>query len=59
MIGIKGYEIAQKLKSTCIKQCKYKGSSLDVMEFKQKPMVPLGKDMNALSYQYRTNASSV
>ena len=58
MIGIKGYETAQKLKSTCTKQCKYKGSSLDVMEIKQKPLFPLGKDMNALSYQYPTNATS-
>ena len=59
MIGIKGYETAQKLKSTCIKQCKYKGSTLDVIEIKQKPMLPLGKDINALSYQYTIHASSV
>ena len=45
--GVKGYETAQKLKSTCIKQCRYKGSTLDVMEIRQKPMLPLGKDMNA------------
>ena len=52
MLGMKGYETAQKLRSTCIKQCKYKGSTLDVMEIKQKSMLPLGKDMNALSCPY-------
>ena len=51
MIGIKGYVTASKLKSTCIKQCKFKGSTLDSMEIDQNPMYPLGKDMNALSYQ--------
>ena len=57
MLGIKGYEASMKLKSTCIKQCKYKGSTLDVMEIKQSPMHPLGKDMNALSYQYPIRVS--
>ena len=56
MIGMKGYEAAQRLKSTCIKQCKYKGSTLDVMEIKQKSMLPLGKDMNAISYPYTENS---
>ena len=59
MIGMKGYETAQKLKSTCIKQCKYKGSTLDVMEIKQKSMLPLGKDMNAISYPYTENSPTI
>ena len=46
MIGFKGFGIIQKLKSTCIKQCNIKGSSLDIMEVEQDPIHPLGKAMN-------------
>ena len=53
MLGIKGYEITSDLKSTCIKQCKYKGSTLDMMEIEQDPLFTLGKDMNSLSCQLK------
>ena len=49
MLGFKGYEISSDLKSTLIKQCKYKGSTLDMMEIEQDPLITLGKDMNSLS----------
>ena len=47
--GVKGFETASKLKSTCMKQCRYKGTSLESTEFEQRPIVPLGNDMNVLS----------
>ena len=53
MLGIKGYEITSDLKSTCIKQCRYKGSTLDMMEIEQDPLFTLGKDMNSLSCQLK------
>ena len=52
MLAIKGYEISSDLKSTLIKQCKYKGSTLDMMEIEQDPLIKLGKDMNSFSYPY-------
>ena len=52
MLGIKGYETFSELKSTCIKQCKLKGSTLDMLEVEQDPPFTLGKDMNALDYPY-------
>ena len=50
MLGIKGYKTGTKLKSTCIKPCKFKGSSLDLIEVEQNAIFPLGKYMNTLSY---------
>ena len=50
MLGWVGYATASKLKSTCIKQCKFKGSTLETMEMEQNPLFPLGGAMNALSY---------
>ena len=50
--GIKGFETASKLKSTCMKQCRYKGTTLDATEFEQSPVFPLGNDMNVLSWPY-------
>ena len=47
--GIKGVGITSELKSTCMKQCKNKGSTLETTEFKQSPYFPIGKDMNAFS----------
>ena len=52
MLAIKGYEISSDLKSTLIKQCKYKGSTLDMMDIEQDPLIKLGKDMNSFSYPY-------
>ena len=46
--GMKGMGIINELKSTCMKQCKNKGSTLETTEFKQRPIFPIGKDMNAL-----------
>ena len=46
--GIKGFEIASKLKSTCMKQCRYKGTTVESTKFEQGPIVPLGNDMNVL-----------
>merc|ERR1712008_195039 len=43
MLGMKGYETREDLKSTCIKQCKFKGATLDLTLIKQKPIFPLGK----------------
>ena len=50
--GVKGFETASKLKSTCMKQCRYKGATLEAMEFEQSPFFPLGKDMIVLSWPY-------
>ena len=47
MLGVNGYTTASKLKSTCIKQCKFKGSTLETMEMEQNPLFPLGEAMNA------------
>ena len=47
--GLKGMGITSELKSTCMKQCKNKGSTLETDEFKQSPFFPIGKDMNAFS----------
>ena len=48
MLGVKGYGIASKLKSTCLKQCKYKVSNLETMELEQGHLYPLGKYTNGL-----------
>ena len=50
MVGVKGYITATKLKSTCVKQCKFKGSYLHLTEFEQTPLHQLGKHMNTLSH---------
>ena len=50
MLGAKGYATASKLKSTCMKQCKFKGSTIETLEMEQDPLFPLGEAMNALSY---------
>ena len=50
--GIKGFETASKLKSTCMNQCRYKGTTLDSTEFEQSPLFLLGNDMNVLSWLY-------
>ena len=47
--SMKGVGITSELKSTCMKQCKNKGSTLETTEFKQSPYFPIGKDMNAFS----------
>ena len=50
MLGAKGYATASKLKSTCMKQCKFKGSTIETLEMEQDSLFPLGEAMNALSY---------
>ena len=45
--GLKGMGITSELKSTCMKQCKNKGSTLETTEKKLRPYFPIGKDMNA------------
>ena len=50
--GIKGFETASKLKSTCMNQCRYKGTTLESTEFEQSPLFLLGNDMNVLSWPY-------
>ena len=50
MLGLNGYGTAQKLKSTCIKQCIFKGSTVDISELEQDAIYPLGKYMNAYPY---------
>ena len=50
--GVKGFETTSKLKSTCMKQCKYKGTTIDATEFEQSPLFPLGNAMNVLSWPY-------
>ena len=50
MVGVKGYITASKLKSTCVKQCKFKGSYLHLTEMEQTPIHQLGKYMNTLSH---------
>ena len=60
MLGLNGYGISQKLKSTCIKQCKFKGSNVDLSELEQEALYPLGKydtytsalSQGQLSYSY-------
>ena len=52
MLGVKGYGIASKLKSTCMNQCRYKGTTLESTEFEQSPLFLLGNDMNVLSWPY-------
>ena len=47
MNGLKGLGIISELKSTCMKQCKNKGSTLEATEYKQRPLFPIGKDMSA------------
>ena len=47
--GMKGMGIINELKSTCMKQCKNKGLTLETTEFNQRPIFPIGKDMNAFS----------
>ena len=59
MLGINGYGISQKLKSTCIKQCKFKGSTVDLSELEQEAYYPLGNYMNALSYPYSIAVSKL
>ena len=46
--GLKGMGISSELKATCKKQCKNKGSVLETTEFKERPIFPIGKDMNAI-----------
>jgi hypothetical protein len=46
--GMKGMGIINELKSTCMKQCKNKGITLETTEYKQSPLFPIGKDMDAL-----------
>ena len=50
MLGAKGYATASKLKSTCMKQCKFKGSTIETLEMEQDSLFPLGEAMKALSY---------
>ena len=45
--GLKGMGISSELKATCKKQCKNKGSILETTEYKERPIFPIGKDMNA------------
>ena len=55
MLGMKGFDTTLELKSTCIKQCKFKGATLDLQLIKQKPFLPLGTDMNSFVYPYGEN----
>ena len=50
MLGMKGYETTAELKSTCIKQCKFKGATVDLQLIKQNPLFPLGTDINYFIY---------
>ena len=59
MLGMKGYETREDLKSTCIKQCKFKGATLDLTLIKQNPIFPLGTAMNSFIYPYRENINIV
>ena len=43
MIGLNGFGMSQKLKSDSIKQCKFKGSTVDLSEVEQDAIYPLGK----------------
>ena len=52
MLGLNGYDISQELKSDCIKQCKFKGSTVDSSEAEQDAIYPLGKYTNASNYLY-------
>ena len=42
MLGLNGFGIFQKLKSDSIKQCKFKGSTVDLSEVEQDALYPLG-----------------
>ena len=55
MLGMNGYETISELKSTCIKQCKFKGATLDLLSLKQNPFFPLGTDMNYFIDPYCEN----
>jgi hypothetical protein len=46
--GPKGMGVTSELKSTCMKQCRNKGSTIETTEYKKRPYFPIGKDMNAL-----------
>ena len=35
-----------------MKQCRYKGTTIEATEFEQSPLFPLGNDMNVLSWPY-------
>ena len=59
MLGMIGYETTAELKSTLIKQCKFKGATLDLQLIKQKPFFPLGIDMNSFIYPYPENFNIV
>ena len=52
MIGLNGFGMSQKLKSDSIKQCKFKGSTVDLSEVEQDAIYPLGKHTNASNYLY-------
>ena len=52
MLGANGHGISQKLKSDCIKQCKFKGSTVDLSEVEQDAIYPLGKYTNASNHLY-------
>ena len=45
--GVKGFETTSKLKSTCMKQCRNKGSTIETTVYEKRPYFPIGKDMNA------------
>ena len=45
--GLKGMGITSELKSTCKKQCKNKGFTVETTEYKKRPYFSKGKDMNA------------
>ena len=45
--GLKGMGITSELKSTCKKQCKNKGFTLETTEYEKRPYFLMGKDMNA------------
>ena len=59
MLGLNGYGTVEKLKSTCIKQCIFKGSTVDLSELEQEAIYQLGKYMNALSYPYSITVSKL
>ena len=52
MLGLNGFGISQQLKSDNIKQCKFKGSTIDLSEVEQDAFYPLGKYINASNYLY-------
>ena len=56
MLGLNGFGIFQKLKSDSIKQCKFKGSTVDLSEVEQDALYPLGIYMNTLKYLYSITA---